>query len=271
MKGSIETLRSFVNSWECDENVHMNIQFYWKRFGEAAEIFHCLSGADQQRWKDRHVRYHGELSMATNTLMRTAVLRDSGQLIHLFENAESGELSATAVDTFANPANPVTGTTDAMPELATPRSLPMAELVPIDTHSQIEADQGLVSHRSVVTPMECDQTGRLLDQFYISRFSDSASHLWDHLGVGRKWMKQNDLGTVAVEMKATRHREVQVGAILQVFSWLDRVGAKTFTFRHQVSDLRTAEPLYSGMVTALLLDLTKRKSVALPEQLLKLG
>lgn len=269
MSGSIETLRSFVNSWECDENIHMNIQFYWKRFGEASEIFFLLSGAEPQLWKDRHVRYHAELSMASNTRMSSAALRETGQLVHLFENTETGTLSATAVETCSHPVIAETGTLEAIPEQAEPRSLPTAKLQPVNTNLEVNAGYGLVSHRSVVTPMECDRRGKLLDQYYISRFSDAASHLWDHLGVGRKWMKQNNLGTVAVEMKVTRHRDVQDDTVLEVFSWLENVGAKAFTFHHQVSDMRTGEPLYSGMVTAVLMDLSKRKVVPLPEQLAK--
>lgn len=271
MNGSIETLRSFVNSWECDENIHMNIQFYWKRFGEASQIFFHLAGGEPQHWQDRHVRYHGELSMATNTRMNSATLRETGQLVHLFDNTDAGTLSATAIETCSSPVITETGTLDVMPEQAAPRSLPTNKLQPVKTKLDVDADHGLISHRSVVTPMECDRRGKLLDQYYISRFSDAASHLWDHLGVGRKWMKQNSLGTVAVEMKVTRHCEVQDGTILEVFSWLERVGAKAFTFRHQVSDMRTGEALYSGMVTAVLMDLDERKAVHLPEQLARWG
>ena len=36
-------------------------------------------------------------------------------------------------------------------------------------------------------------------------------------------------------------------------------------FCHQVSDMQTGTALYSGAVTALLMDLTTRKAVELPE------
>ena len=119
----------------------------------------------------------------------------------------------------------------------------------------------------MITPQECDQNGNLLDQFYIARFSDAASHLWNHLGVTRSWMRENGLGTVAVEMKATRHAPVMVGTMLEAVTWLDSIGNKTFSFRHQISDMARGEVLYSGAVTALLMDLNARRAVTLPDMM----
>ena len=33
------TQRGFVNTWECDENEHLNVQFYFARFADAAAHF----------------------------------------------------------------------------------------------------------------------------------------------------------------------------------------------------------------------------------------
>ena len=38
MTGFVESHRSFVNTWECDDNAHMNVQFYFKRFDEAVAV-----------------------------------------------------------------------------------------------------------------------------------------------------------------------------------------------------------------------------------------
>ena len=96
MKQAIETARSFVNSWQCDENVHMNVQFYWKCFGDAGQIFHQLCGSKPQRWIDRHVRYHDELGMGSNIIIRSAALAGRRQIVHLMDNGDTGQLSATA-------------------------------------------------------------------------------------------------------------------------------------------------------------------------------
>ena len=58
------TLNSFVNRWECDENDHLNVQFYFSRFEEADRQFRLLCGLSETlvgARRVRHVRYHKEL------------------------------------------------------------------------------------------------------------------------------------------------------------------------------------------------------------------
>jgi acyl-CoA thioester hydrolase len=65
---AIETLFSFVNCWECDENDHLNVQFYLARFEEADRQFRLLSGLSDAlagARRARHLRYHEELIPAT--------------------------------------------------------------------------------------------------------------------------------------------------------------------------------------------------------------
>ena len=265
MKGAIETHRSFVNSWECDENVHMNIQFYWKRFGEAAQFFFHLSGINPQRWMDRHVRYHGELMMGTNTIVHSAIAPGGASTVHHLMNGDSNALSATAIDTYPAPLDATSGEPPALPDETVPRSLPTDPLEPVNTDTIIKTGRGLVSNRCIVTPQECDANGLLLDQHLNARFSDAASHLWHYLGVSRDWMREHNLGTVAVEMKASRHQEVHAGALMEVVTWAEEARDKTITFRHQVSDMEGGQPLFSGAVTALLMNLSSRRAVTLPD------
>lgn len=263
----LETHRSFVNSWECDENVHMNIQFYWKRFGEASLVFFQKSGLQQRTWIDRHVRYHRELMMGTNTLVRSMVATDAHLLVHELLNFDTGEVAATAIDRFEQTLEVAEPQGLPVPEIARPRGLPETPLDVPDVQPILHSSSGLVTNHSLVTPDQCDHAGQLLDQFAIARFSDAASHLWHHLGASRDWMRQCNLGTVAVEMKTTLHAPVTSGVTLETVSWPSAIGSKTFSFRHQVLDLVSSKPLYSGAVTALLMDLTARRSVTLPDVL----
>ena len=267
MNDALETHRSFVNSWECDENVHMNIQFYWKRFGEAASIFFNLTKSAPQHWIDRHVRYHSELMMGTNTIVQSARGMQNNSLVHHLVNGDSNILSATAIDLYPEDIEGAVPSLTALPEASLPRSIRSSPLFPVDTGMFIRNKSGLVTHRCIVTPQECGADGLLLDQYHIARLSDAASHLWHHLGVTREWMRQENRGSVAVEMKASRHQEVRAGTILEVVTWVEEIRSKTFTFRHQVSDMANGQPLYSGAVTALLMDMKVRKAVELPSMM----
>jgi len=259
----IETQRSFVNTWECDENDHLNVQFYWKRFQDAATIHALLTGTENRNWVDRHVRYHSELAGGASTLVKTGNDSENNQTVHTLLNAETGNLSATAIDRYDMETRK--GFADDIPEEAHPRSLPSNALEIIETSDVLNDGRGLVSHMSVVSPAQCDPDGAMLDQHYISRFSDAASHFWKHIGVPSDWVDSKGLGSVAVEMKATRFQPVKCEMAVQVVTWIDQIFGRSFSFRHQVSDIETKNVLYCGAVTALLMDLTTRRAVDLPD------
>jgi acyl-CoA thioester hydrolase len=265
LKQAIETQRSFVNAWECDENNHLNIQFYWKRFDDAAQIFQQLNDEQSQAWTDRHVRYHAELRMGSNIIVRSQGLTGRPTVVHFLDNGDIGSLSATAIDQYSDAKLADLALGNDTPMEAAPRSLPSQALRPQNTGLILTRETGLISHRSVISAQECNSNGLLLDQHHIARFSDAASHFWQHLGVSRDWMNQNNKGSVAVEMKASRHNPAKTGMMIQVTTWLQQVREKTLTFRHQVDEMGSGKPLYSGAVTALLMDLKLRKAVVLPD------
>jgi len=258
----VETHRSFVNTWECDENAHMNVQFYWKRFDEAARIFKLKSGQETQSeyepWRDRHVLYLGELHSGTTTVVHSR--QEGGYLVHMLSNEEDGSQSASAFEQCGDSVNIA-----ELPDTVRPRSLPVAPLEVCDAGAKIANGRGLVTHMGVVNPVECDCEGNLLDQHHISRLSDAAAHLWSFVGVKRSWMGENNLGSAAVEMKVTRHCPVVVGTHVEITSWVEEIREKTFSFRHQVQDMKTGKALYSSAVTALMMDLEKRKAVPIPQ------
>lgn len=70
----VESLKSFVNRWECDENDHMNVQFYWTKFQTAALHFRLAAGLDdlpETARSSRHVRYHSEVHAADPLVVRS--------------------------------------------------------------------------------------------------------------------------------------------------------------------------------------------------------
>ena len=144
----VETHKGFVNAWECDENDHLNIQYYWKRFGDSAKIFHLLEGLPDRGWHDRHVRYYSELRKGANTIVKTALCDDKSSLIHLLFDGSNGRLSATAIDTFADGygATHQSRNMSAIPDVATPRSLPVEPLISENTADIISSGQGILSH-----------------------------------------------------------------------------------------------------------------------------
>ncbi|MEX0345241.1 MAG: thioesterase family protein [Rhizobiaceae bacterium] len=268
-----EVSRSFVNTWECDENDHLNVQFYLKRFDEAARVILALSANPAVPIglpRTRHVRFHRELRPGTMIQTRSAMLNEGkfkGWLIHRLEDVGGERLSATAIDRYESQFD-VPRIEGAEMQDALPRGLPGDDLVPAKPQSIIDAG-GLNSNRSIVWPSECDISGHMTQQFYIARFTDAAPHVWETLGIGEHWLLERNLGRAAVEMKLTHHRPAKTGDVLFLYSKAEIAGRKTIKLRHELVRQTDMEPVASGEVLALILDLETRKSVELPADIMK--
>ena len=264
-----ETHRAFVNTWECDENDHLNVQFYLKRFDEAARIFGIVTGTgtvDQPLPKTRHVRYHNELRPCALTRISTSRISNgtfAGWVVHRLEDKSLNRLAATAVDT-PGAIGGEAGVDAADVDYALPRGLPDDHLRPRLAEAVLQSG-GLVAHRSIVTPAECDETGRMSQQFYVYRFTDAAPHVWENYGIGEPWLTANGYGRAAVEMKITHHEAARSGDMLFIYSRAERAGRKTIKLRHDVIREIDQTPIASSEVLALILDLKTRKSVPLPD------
>ncbi len=273
----IETHRSFVNTWECDENAHLNVQFYWKRFAEASAVFAALTGIAPLRGKTCHVRYHRELAAGASTIIRSAVVNggeSSGALVHQLLDASSGELSATSLELISIDSTNLPTADTHLLSAALPRSVPSGDIAIVpesDLAEIIALKRATLSHRGQIIPAECDANGELLLQYHISRFSDAAPHIWDLMHLEADYLIENGFGRVAVEMKLTRHQAVAAGQLIHVISSIEEIRQKTFSLRHDVFDTLSGAALFSGEVTGLILDLATRKVVPIPERAFILG
>ncbi len=263
-----ETYRSFVNTWECDENEHLNIQFYLKRFDEATRIAAMTldnSSTQLALPTTRHVRFHEELRAGALVKITSAIVNDgpfAGWLAHRLEEPNSGTLSATALDA----PDRQTGLTRVKCELACdalPRGLSAGEIEPLFPRSIIEGG-GLISNRSIVLPAECDAAGLMIQQFYVTRFTDAAPHAWATLGIDEPWLSERNLGRAAVEMKLTHHQPAKAGDILFLYSLAEITGRKIMKLRHELVRQIDEVHIASGEVLALILDLETRRSAELP-------
>ncbi|MBZ0164385.1 MAG: acyl-ACP thioesterase [Notoacmeibacter sp.] len=268
----IETHRSFVNTWECDENAHMNVQFYLKRFDEAARFFRLFAGDGDTSGalpRVRHVRFHAELAAARSMTIESSVIDNgafAGWTVHLMKENSSGELSATAIDGPSTGGSGDVRVSEDSIFQALPRSLVAEPHVPRSGDAVLQLG-GLVAHRCIVQPGECSANGEMLQQFYISRFTDGAPHAWDHAGIGTRWLFENGFGRVAVELKISHHAAARAGDAVILYSRLETTGEKLLRLYHELVRAKDGAALATGEVVALVLDLKTRKSVALPAEI----
>ena len=248
--GLIPTFSTAVNTWQCDENDHLNVQFYTE-FGHEASA-HLLAafglGPRAQRAArldvraaSDHVRYLREFREVDPVEVLSAPVEVGDRHLlayHEIRNPSDGTVAATVrrrivcdqpwPDTFLTRAQ---AAIVALPDNARPRSvgkLDLPDLVLGDA-----ARCGLIEvGRSVVTPAECDERGDFLPHHQFGRYSDAAPLLWNHLGFDRAAMQERQEGSVVVEMLQHYRQPLYAGDLVVVMSGLADFSDKVLKFTH---------------------------------------
>ena len=272
----VETYRGFVNTWECDENAHLNVQYYFSMFSEAAQFAAVRAKLNGQAAlhkaalpASRHVRFLAELPVSASIAIRSAIIGEgehAGKLVHQLENLTTGQLSASALDAngFEMPGLPIASQSEI--EMALPRGIAGGPLESVDTSQMLEDETAIVSHYRNVLPADCDQEGRIVSRALISFFTNGAPHIWDMMGLKSGWLEKHNLGRVAVEMKLDPLAPIQAGELLRMVSWIETSGKKTFAIRHQIEEFKSGKAVAAGAVVGLLMDLKTRRAVAMPDE-----
>ncbi len=263
----VDTHVGFVESWECDTNDHLNVRYYAKRFGEALEMLCALHGHPSAAAESRHVRFHRELRADAMTRVRSARVDGGpadGRIVHLLENAETGEVAATALDLVEGLAEVPTVPADEV-AAAMPRSVPLAPAEPADALARLERGAATVSNIRLADPNAFDAEGRYRQFEFISGFSDGAAHVWAFAGMTNAFMAERNWGRIAVETKLTVFAPVRPGMVLRQISWISEVAAKSMALLHQVDDPRTGTVIARGDVRGMILDFATRRSVPMPD------
>lgn len=290
MTDYLDTFRGTVNTWECDEVGHMNVQFYVARASDAGFYMRDALGISPSVVRnegravvalEEHVRFLRELRAGDIMNMRTRLveMRDTTVVtFHEMFNSASGETSATIVAVSGyfdlktrklipwsaeakERAAPLLG---PLPPHAEPRSVPRETRLPA---KRLEDAADFVEiYRGAVMPWECDDFGHMNTRFYMARFSDGAGHLWQAIGFNKSAMMAKRRGTVVLELRLNYLREVRSGTLLIAKSTLTRVEGKTLTFVHYMFDAETGEAVATGEVIAVMLDLDARKTVPFTDE-----
>lgn len=256
------TFATAVNTWQCDENNHLNVQFYTEFGHEAsAHLLHQLGfGPRAQRTTDAtvriaddHIRYLREFRVIDTVEVRSAPVEVSEYgltLYHEVRNPADGTVASTIRRRLVSdkpwPAamrERAARATVALPTHARPRSVGSLDLP--DLSFAQAARTGLIDvGRTVVKPGECDERGELLPRHQFGRYSDGAPWLWNHLGFDRAAMQERQEGSVVVEMLNHYRRPLRAGDLVVVMSGLADFSDKVLKFTHFLFDAE------SGMLAA---------------------
>ena len=271
MTNFFETGRRFVNTWECDENDHMNVQFYFAHFDEAELYLAAQHGLRSGAPHAQHVRFHKELRPADFTTIETALSAHPAggpALASLMRDAISGDLVATCLSLFDNHAAFGALSSIPCPQQALPRSIaPQPALA--QRHDALMHQGYVPTYRAIVHPRDCDAAGNMTSQMHIARATDAAAHFWEHAGLTKNWLDENGFGRVAVEMKLTRLTPFRAGDAILLLSGLTAFTGRTISFRHEFVDVASGRINAVVDLTGLSIDLASRRAVHWPGNLLK--
>ncbi|MEM8812700.1 MAG: thioesterase family protein [Pseudomonadota bacterium] len=277
-----ETLKTFVNTWECDENDHLNVQFYFERFEDADRHLRLRTGLDDVatgRRIARHVRYHRESRVGDLHQVRSGFFeadKTALTILHVLEDVGTGSVAATALDRYV-PHSVEQATASLSPSdpdpvdrsAATPRSFLDDAMFTSVTPDEILAAGGIPTFYGSVKPSECGPDGTMDDRFIIGTMSNAAAHVWEASPLTREWLDETGYGRVAVEMRLVYGRSIGLGTPTHVVSkWLD-AGRTVFSFRHFLFDAATDTCVAVVDSAGLVMNLATRKSVRLPDEFQK--
>ncbi len=272
------TLFSFVNRWECDENDHLNVQFYFSRFEEADRQFRLFSGLNETlvgARRVRHVRYHRELRTGDLVTVHSCIAFDGPHMltvVHEMRNASANVLVATALDGYEPNANSAKALRQRFNDFqcpmiaeAAPRGIPSGPASAKTTLAGLRGKGAGICFRGTVLPRDIGVDGRADDQYALSCCTDGVAHVWERTPMTHAYLTENGYGRVAVEMKLTWTTPLKTGDTIAVATGFTGAGTKTFGMRHHLFESRTNRLAATLDVVALTMDLTSRTSVALPE------
>ena len=293
----IEVFRGNANTWECDENGHLNVRHYSAKVNEGLAVLAHRLGLSRDVLaamgarivvKDQHIRYLREFHPGAAVLGRAGVLSVQDEDMRLYcelvnfhtenpsatyntvvtlQDAESGELMSLPDDVAAAAKALIVD----LPKHAQPRSIDLdapsvaqtnpPRLDQTEAMGMTEIGIGAVGFR------DCDENGYMRNDMYIGRISDAIVHFSRKMrpvdtGKERSLTKY---GGAVLEYRLCHHGELKLGDLVSVRSALKHVGDKANSLAHWVFNGTTGELVCSTEAVAITLDLKERKVVSMPE------
>ncbi len=288
----IDVYRSSVQTWECDQMGHLNVQFYCEKSMEGIDAMAQAIGLGPAYARqhdtgfvpaDHHLRFHRELRPGTPMTLRAGVLEvreHSLRIVQELHNMASGTIAATMIldAAFVSRATlkpyviPAAAREAAetlkveMPEAAMPRGITFMVPRQNPTLEDAEALGMLTTFQGVVKRHECDGYGRLQVRHYMGRVSDAIPALLaqsrDPAAGGD--VRGGNVGGAALEYRMVHRKAAEDGDLLCLKSGLRQVGNKTYSWCHWLFDVESGDAVMTAEAVAISFDLAARKAIDIP-------
>lgn len=289
MAGMIEVARSSVQTWECDQMGHMNVQFYVAKADEGMSALAGTLGLSPRAQgndratlvpREQHIRFHRELRPGAPFAVHAGVLlaRSEGLIVYEeMQNSATGTVAATFVtraewtDTAVRGGGlplPIIAVAKAAPYLVElpahgqPRGLELTPARPAPSLADAEELGLMTTLRSTVLREHCDAHGYVLPRHYMGRVSDAIPNLIAQTrGEDRS---TGSTGGAALEYRFVYRMPAREGDLLILKSGLRAVSSKTYIWCHWLFDAESGECFATAEAVAIAMDLSTRKAIEIP-------
>lgn len=282
------TYRGYVNSWECDENDHLNVRFFVAKANEGLPFLLAALGRGpaalerlgaRPRVLRQHVRFLREARKATPLTCHSGVARHEPDRLTVYgelRHSLTGMVHAAIVTELAlvgrdgrrlRIPEPRAEHGCDVPEHGGPRGLAR---VPARTPPPREAlaELGFAEiGRGRIAIAECDASGELEPYQYVGRVSDSAVNLMIRSQTAEEIARRGEgvEGGAVVEFRIVHHAPLRAGNLFTIQSGLAAVTRKTQHVVHLFWEEESSACVASCDVIAVAMDLRTRKAIDFPE------
>jgi acyl-CoA thioester hydrolase len=286
---TLVTYRGCVNSWECDQMGHMNVQFYVAKGADAQAGLAGLLGLTPSYLRKHHaafastterIHFKRELHAGAPVSVRSGVRGIEGATIRYFSvlrNEETGEQSAT-FESSATLVHRETRKPIALPpEVAEKASEVAGKSVdhphprPIEgtRMPKVTPELTLLTQRSGTEVWEADENGAVTTRYQVARFSEAGIQFFSQIGLSKTVLVGRKLGAAAVDYDIHYLARLATGRNVDIRSGLLDVGRKVVRFYHHLIDTEKRELATTIEVALVFFDLAARKSVAMPQEVVE--
>ena len=266
--------RGSVNSWECDENNHLNVRFCEQKLWQTLSAGLISSGllrADEvdslmSRTTRQHSRFQNESRLSAPLSGYFGFLQhDEFNVVAELRSDATGEVACSALYKIADLS---IGGSLAL-ELESRQSLihvlPRG-IVQDLSFAQLSMPQALAKGfrpigQGIIQADECSGSGLLMLHNYMGRISDSMPHLWRNFEDNAE-PDPNEGGAV-LEFRKRFYDPLAVSDRYVVVSGMIDVGPKVQQFGHLMFNVATQQCCLSAHAVAVRMDLVARKAKSL--------
>jgi acyl-CoA thioester hydrolase len=125
---------------------------------------------------------------------------------------------------------------------------------------------GLETFRGIAHPWFCDSMGHMNTRHYAAMFDDASFHLLGAIA-GPAALAAEHRGWADVHHAHEFRHEARAGTLVIVRSAVTRLGTKSLTYRHAMTNVESGELHAVSEAVTVLFDLEKRVALPLPEGL----